>query len=110
MLHLKEIRTAKGVSQQTVADYLEITRQAYSNYENGNREPDMETLLKLGEYFDVTVDEILRGPSAVGMDDFTYAMHGHSGNLTEDDKDILLRMAQQLADAHGKKDADGGTN
>lgn len=61
MEHLKELRLEKGVSQQIVADYLEITRQAYSNYENGNREPDYETLLKLAEYFGTTVDTILRG-------------------------------------------------
>lgn len=61
MEQLRELRTAKGVSQQVVADYLEITRQAYSNYENGNRDPDNETLLKLAEYFGVTVDYLLRG-------------------------------------------------
>lgn len=61
MEQLKKLRVAKGVSQQVVANYLEITRQAYSNYENGNRAPDNETLLKLAEYFDVTVDYLLRG-------------------------------------------------
>ena len=61
MEYLKHLRQSKGVSQQEVADYLGITRQAYSNYENGYRAPDNETLLKLGEYFDTTVDTILRG-------------------------------------------------
>lgn len=61
MNHLKELRNAKGVSQQIVADFLGISRQAYSNYENGNREPDFESLLKLGEFFDCSVDYILRG-------------------------------------------------
>lgn len=55
------LRRRKRVSQQNVADYLEITRQAYSNYENGNRTPDNEMLLKLAEYFDVSVDYLLRG-------------------------------------------------
>ncbi|MEH2937933.1 LexA family protein [Lawsonibacter sp. JLR.KK007] len=62
MEYLKELRTKKRDSQQAVADYLEITRQAYSNYENGNRQPDNETLLKLAEYFNISVDELLRGP------------------------------------------------
>lgn len=61
MIYLKQIRLDKGVSQQAVADYLGITRQAYSNYENENREPDKETLLKLAEYFETTVDILLRG-------------------------------------------------
>lgn len=63
---LKKLRMKKGVSQQDVADYLEITRQAYSNYENGRREADFETLLKIGEYFEVSVDYLLRGDSAPG--------------------------------------------
>lgn len=61
MEQLKILRSKKGVSQQSVADYLEITRQAYSNYENGNRTPDNEMLLKLAEYFDISVDYLLRG-------------------------------------------------
>ena len=59
MTNLKSLREKKGVSQQAVADYLEITRQAYSNYENGKRQADYETLLKLGEFFNVSIDYLL---------------------------------------------------
>ena len=59
MTNLKSLREQKGVSQQTVADYLEITRQAYSNYETGKREADYETLLKLGEFFGVPIGYLL---------------------------------------------------
>lgn len=59
MTNLKLLREKKGVSQQAVADYLEITRQAYSNYENGKRQADYETLLKLGEFFNVSIDYLL---------------------------------------------------
>ena len=68
MNYLKELRSSKGVSQQIVAEYLGISRQAYSNYENGNREPDFETLLKLGEFFNCSVDYILRGANANSME------------------------------------------
>lgn len=64
MEHLKAMRKARNLSQKAVADYLGITRQAYCHYENGNREPDNEILLKLGEFFQVTVDTLLRGPDA----------------------------------------------
>ena len=40
MTNLKALRESKGVSQQTVADYLGITRQAYGNYETGKRQAD----------------------------------------------------------------------
>ncbi len=92
MKHLKELRAAKKVSQQDVANYLGITRQAYSNYENGNRDPDNETLLKLAEFFDVTVDTLLRGnekaPTPEGErnvsdDDIKFALFGGSGEITD---------------------------
>lgn len=56
---LRDFRVKKGVSQQVVADYLGITRQAYSNYENENRTPDNETLLKLASYFDISVGRLI---------------------------------------------------
>lgn len=58
---IKQLRKEKNLSQQEIANYLQITRQAYSNYENGKREPDYETLLKLSEFFAVTVDHLTRG-------------------------------------------------
>lgn len=66
---IKKLRKEKGLSQQAIANYLQITRQAYSNYEMGKREPDYETLLKLSEFFDVTVDYLTRGASPAVLDD-----------------------------------------
>lgn len=65
MKRLKELRLQKGVPQQKVAKYLGVSRQAYSNYENGNRNPDNEVLLKLAEFFEVSVDYLLRGDEAL---------------------------------------------
>ena len=47
MENLTIIRKESHATQQEVADYLGISRQAYGNYESGKREPDYETLLKL---------------------------------------------------------------
>ena len=57
---LRKLRAEKKVPQQAVAEQLGITKQAYSLYELGKRQPDFETLVKLGEYFGVTTDYILR--------------------------------------------------
>lgn len=59
MENLTTLRKEFHVTQQQVADYLGISRQAYSNYESGKREPDYETLLKLGEYFNCSIDYLL---------------------------------------------------
>ncbi|MCL2531555.1 MAG: helix-turn-helix domain-containing protein [Oscillospiraceae bacterium] len=66
MYYLRELRAKKCVSQQTIADYLGITNQAYSNYENGKREADYETQLKLAEYFGVPLDALFRGAATSG--------------------------------------------
>ena len=87
-----------------------LSRSIGTKWKKTGATPNTETLKTISEYFGVSVEDLVDGSPVVAFDSFTYAMHGHSGNLTEDDKDILLRMAQQLADAHGKKDADGGTN
>ena len=82
MQNLVNARKAKGKTQREVADYLGISRQAYSNYEAGKREPDFETLLKLGEYFDCSVDYLLgtkKDPTGKGVvtdEDIKFALFG----------------------------------
>ena len=59
MKHLKELRQNKGVTQQHIADLLGISRGAYTNIENGKRQPAFDTVSTLADYFDVTVDYLL---------------------------------------------------
>lgn len=59
MDRLKTLRKEKGVTQKEVGEYLGISYQAYSHYENGLRNPDNETLKKLATYFGVSVDYLL---------------------------------------------------
>lgn len=59
MNKLLELRKEKGVRQIDIANMLKVSKQCYSNYEKGLREPDFATLQKLAEYFDVSVDYIL---------------------------------------------------
>lgn len=61
MLGLKKIRKQKGFSQLKVAMDLSISREALSYYENGQRNPDIQMLLLLSDYFDVSIDFLIRG-------------------------------------------------
>ncbi len=61
---LKNLRTEKGDSQADVAKFLGLTKQAYSLYELGKRNPDNDTLYKISEYFGVSIDYLL-GKSTV---------------------------------------------
>ena len=58
-LKLIELRAGLGLSQQQIADAVGITRSAYSNYEQGLREPDLKTLKKICITFDVSADYLL---------------------------------------------------
>ena len=56
---LREIRTAKGYTQQALAEKLYVTRQTVSRWESGKRYPDLETLKKISAELEVSVDELL---------------------------------------------------
>lgn len=55
----KSLREDKDLTQQEVAEALNITRTAIANYEAGTREPDLATLIKIADYFDITLDYLL---------------------------------------------------
>ncbi len=54
----KILRINAGITQNKIADYLGVNRASYSNYETGKREPDISTLLKIADYFNVSLDEM----------------------------------------------------
>ena len=56
---IKELREKKHLTQKEVADYLGITRVAYTQYELGKRSPDHGTIVKLANLFSVSTDYIL---------------------------------------------------
>lgn len=56
---LREIRQARGMTQQEVAKKLGITRQAYSNYETGIREPEYATLCTMADLFHCPVSGLM---------------------------------------------------
>ena len=58
-LRLKELRENKNVTQKKLAEYLKITRSAYSGYETGNRQMNYEILCLLADYFSVGIDYLL---------------------------------------------------
>ncbi len=59
MIILKELRTKKGLSQVEIAKTLKVSQRTYSNYEKGTTEPTLETLIKLADFFHISVDKLL---------------------------------------------------
>lgn len=61
---LRELRSQLGISQKQAAKDMGITPTAYSNYEQGLREPSLETLKIICEYYGVTADYL------IGLEDY----------------------------------------
>ena len=59
MMRLKELREEKGATQKEIADFIGCSSLVYSRYEREVREPDIDALCKLADYFNVTVDYIV---------------------------------------------------
>ena len=58
---LTELRRRRGLSQEQLADFLGVTRQSVSKWENDPSVPDLEKLVKLSGEFGVTLDELEKG-------------------------------------------------
>lgn len=58
-MRLKETRKLKGISQLKLALYLNANQNTISRYETGEREPGINELIKIADYFNISVDYLL---------------------------------------------------
>ena len=58
---IQYLRKAKGISQEELADKIGVSRQAVSKWESEQSTPDLERIIVLSEFFEVTTDYILKG-------------------------------------------------
>ena len=58
-MRLKDMREDRDLTQRELADYLRISQNTYSQYENGKRQLPIELLIRLAEYFHTSTDYIL---------------------------------------------------
>lgn len=58
-MKLRNLRQEQKISQTTVAKDLNMTQEKYSRIENNITDPDIQTLIKLADYFHTTIDNLL---------------------------------------------------
>ena len=56
---LREQRIEKGLTQKEVAELLGLSKTCYAGYEQGYREPDFKTLIRICKLFEVSADYLL---------------------------------------------------
>ncbi len=57
---LMSIRKMKGLSQEELGMELQVSRQTISKWETGQSYPDFQRLVMLSDYFDMTLDELVK--------------------------------------------------
>lgn len=83
---LKKLR-GDGRTQEDVAKAIGVSRAAYSHFENNRNEPDNDTLKKLAQYYDVSIDYLL------GKSD-----KPHYYSLTEKDNRAIDQKIKDIID------------
>ncbi|WP_312334508.1 helix-turn-helix domain-containing protein [Anaerospora hongkongensis] len=86
-LRLAELRSARGLTQQQLADLTGLTRGRLNNYEQGTREPDLVTLQSLADFFQVTTDFLLGRTDTTG--DFTAETMSKIDQALDEDPELL---------------------
>ena len=95
---LKELRKMNGITQKELAEHLGFTHVAVVKWENGQREPDFSTVVKIARFFNVSTDYLLGKtdePSIIlanekisvpaQYEDVLVALNEGDKNLTQDD-------------------------
>ena len=62
---LKDFRKSKDITQEQMSQILNLGSTTYKNYENNITEPSIGTLIKLADYFNITLDELVGRPTSL---------------------------------------------
>lgn len=89
MYRLKELREAKRISQQKLALDLVLSQASISKYEIGLAEPDVNTIIKLANYFGVSIDYLLGNSNSK-----TGALRS---DLNNDELDVITNFSKLTA-------------
>lgn len=69
MNRMKELREERGISMKEAAQRLNMPYTTYVNYEKGMREPNSETLIKIADFYNTSIDYLLCKPGADRIDE-----------------------------------------
>ena len=63
--NLRALRKKRGVLQKQLADCLGVSPSTIGMYEQDQRQPDIETLMKIADFFDCSIDSLLLRPTKI---------------------------------------------
>ena len=80
--NLQYLRARQGLTQEQLAERLDVSRQSVSKWESNLSFPEMDTILKLCDLFDVSLDTLLRGDAAAEAQADTAGYDKHMNTFT----------------------------
>lgn len=92
-IRLKELRTQKHITQQELADKVDLVKSSISAYEKSLKYPSVEVLIKLCNYFNVSSDYLL------GLSDEKKIK---KYDLTEEQTELITKMIVQFHQLNNK--------
>lgn len=101
-MRLKQIREEKGLSQNELAKKINMTQQRISSYEKGIREPDIETLKILADFFNVSIDYLLdktdKRNNDIDLSEVRIAQYGgiDTNGLSEEDIEEIKKQVEYM--------------
>lgn len=112
---LKELRKLNGITQKELAEHLGFTHVAVVKWENGQREPDFSTVVKIAKFFNVSTDYLLGKtdePSIIlanekisvpaQYEDVLVALNNDGEELTQADIEQIVNFIKFTRENRGK--------
>lgn len=78
---LKELRTEKELTQESLAEKLSVSNKTISRWETGNNMPDIGMLVEIADFYEVSIPEIINGERK-------------SENMNDETRDTAVKMAE----------------
>ena len=112
---LRYIREQRGITQEELAELLGTSKQVISRYEKNQRTPKITIAQKYSEQLNVSLNYLIDdsievqnlkkcdASETVTFDDFTYAMHNEAKDLSPENKQKLLELAQFFKEQQQKE-------
>lgn len=107
--NIRKVREQKGMTQQQIAELINMHRSNYSKVESGQREPSIDALQKIAKYFSMTMDELVNLKGKVPVeekieDQTTLEQVRLINDLDKDDKAMVFRLIDTIVTKKKFKD------
>ena len=102
---LKELLEQQDITQKHLAKSLDMSPSALSNYIQGNREPDYNTLIRIADYFHVSTDYLLDHSHGASYGHEEEALLHIFRSLTNEQKEFYLEQGKIFLRQNRKKES-----